>query len=206
MLLTRENIDNRGRNNHIEIGQNVHCHGDMRITVVGDNNKLVIGSNTLLKNGIIRLDKDESEITIGEQCVINAFIHCIASHTKVNIGSNTTIGLAYISLHEKGLISLGKDCMLSGDISMDVSDAHSILDAATLKRINPPEDIIIGEHVWIGQGVNIFKGVTIGANTLIGAKSIVTDSIPRFSIAVGIPAKVLKTGTTWDRNILPMPD
>ena len=53
--------------------------------------------------------------------------------------------------------------------------------------------IIIGENVWIGMNVRICKGVTIGDNSIIGANSVVTKNIPANCIAVGIPAKVVKT-------------
>lgn len=109
-----------------------------------------------------------------------------------------------ITLHEAGSIVIGRDCMLSGDVRMDVSDMHSILDAATKQRINPPEDICIDDHVWIGQGVHILKGTTIGANSILGAKAVVCSAIPSGVIAVGVPAKVVKEGITWDRRRLPI--
>lgn len=55
------------------------------------------------------------------------------------------------------------------------------------------KDIVIGDNVWIGHGVYIMPGVTIGNNSIIGAKAVVTKSIPADSIAVGIPAKVVKS-------------
>lgn len=53
--------------------------------------------------------------------------------------------------------------------------------------------IFIGENVWIGINVRICKGVTIGDNSVIGANSVVTKSIPANCIAVGNPARVIKT-------------
>jgi len=52
--------------------------------------------------------------------------------------------------------------------------------------------IIIEEDVWIGSNVVILSGVRIGRGSVIGAGSIVTKSIPRYSIVGGNPAKVLK--------------
>ena len=61
--------------------------------------------------------------------------------------------------------------------------------------------VIIGDNCWIGQNVRIQKGVTIGENSVIGACSVVTKSIPANCVAVGIPAKVVKT----DIDQLPLP-
>jgi len=52
---------------------------------------------------------------------------------------------------------------------------------------------VIGNDVWIGTRVIILPGVEIGSGSVIGAGSIVSRSIPPYSIAVGAPAKVIRT-------------
>ena len=120
----------------------------------------------------------------------------------LSIGSKTTWMNVFISFHEQGQINIGEDCMFSGDIRMDVSDMHSIIDIKSGNRINPAKNIHIGSHVWVGQGVFITKGVGIGDNVIIGAKSVVSKNIPSESLAVGVPAKVIRKGVTWDRRRL----
>jgi acetyltransferase-like isoleucine patch superfamily enzyme len=53
--------------------------------------------------------------------------------------------------------------------------------------------IVIGNNVYIGYGCIILPGVTIGDNVVIGANSIVSRDIPSNSVAVGSPARVIKT-------------
>ena len=53
--------------------------------------------------------------------------------------------------------------------------------------------ITVGSNVFIGVSAVIMPGVTIGDNCIIGAGSIVTKDIPSNSIAVGVPAKVIKS-------------
>ena len=103
---------------------------------------------------------------------------------------------------EAGTITIGEDCMLSGDITMDVSDMHSILDVETGERVNPPQDIEIGDHVWLAHGVRIMKGAQIGQHSVIGSRSMVLGGIPAHSLAVGAPARVVRAGITWDRRRL----
>jgi acetyltransferase-like isoleucine patch superfamily enzyme len=55
--------------------------------------------------------------------------------------------------------------------------------------------ILIKQGCWIGQNVVILPGVTIGAFSIIGANSVVTKSIPDRCIAIGAPARVIKS---WD--------
>lgn len=58
----------------------------------------------------------------------------------------------------------------------------------------------IGSDVWIGEDVKIMPGITIGNGAIIGAGSIVTKDIPPYSIAVGVPAKVIRK--RFDDNII----
>lgn len=51
--------------------------------------------------------------------------------------------------------------------------------------------VSIGDDCWIGAGATILPGVTIGKGTTIGAGSVVTKSIPPFSVAWGVPARVI---------------
>jgi acetyltransferase-like isoleucine patch superfamily enzyme len=56
-------------------------------------------------------------------------------------------------------------------------------------------EVTIGEDCWIGGHVVILPGVTIGDGVTIGAGSVVTKSIPSWSVAIGSPAKVVKKVT-----------
>ena len=60
---------------------------------------------------------------------------------------------------------------------------------------------IIGDNVYIGPGAKIFGNIRIGNNVAIGANAVVTKSIPDYSVAVGIPAKIVSSKGTTDFNI-----
>ena len=53
--------------------------------------------------------------------------------------------------------------------------------------------IIIGNNVYIGSNALVLPGITIGDNVIIGAGAIVTHDIPSNVVAIGIPAKPIKT-------------
>lgn len=53
--------------------------------------------------------------------------------------------------------------------------------------------VVIKKGCWIGANAIILPGVTIGINSIVGAGSIVTKDVPDYSMAVGCPAKVIKT-------------
>ncbi|HPN14343.1 MAG TPA: DapH/DapD/GlmU-related protein [Spirochaetota bacterium] len=52
--------------------------------------------------------------------------------------------------------------------------------------------IVVEEHAWIGGNSIILPGVTIGKGSVVGAGSVVTKSIPPWSVATGNPARVIK--------------
>ena len=53
--------------------------------------------------------------------------------------------------------------------------------------------ITIKDDVWIGTNVTIVAGVTVGKGSVIAAGAVVTKDIPEYSIAAGVPAKVIKS-------------
>ncbi len=60
---------------------------------------------------------------------------------------------------------------------------------------------MIGNNVYIGNNVIILPGVTIGNNVIIGAGAVVTKNIPDNSVAVGVPARVIKTADEYLEKI-----
>jgi len=60
------------------------------------------------------------------------------------------------------------------------------------------EPVNIGSDVWLGAHVRIMSGVTVGDGCVIGAASVVTRNIPPYSVAVGIPARVIRK--RFERN------
>ena len=54
------------------------------------------------------------------------------------------------------------------------------------------EKIIIEDDVWLGAQVKVLKGVTIGKGAVVGAGAVVNKDIPPYTIAVGVPARVVK--------------
>lgn len=61
--------------------------------------------------------------------------------------------------------------------------------------------ITIGNHVYIGNNVIILPGVNIGNNVIIGAGAVVSKDIPDNSVAVGVPARVIKSADDYFEKI-----
>lgn len=103
-------------------------------------------------------------------------------------------------------IIVGNDFIMSWGIWLRLSDSHAIIDLKTKSMLNLPSTIIIHPHVWLGQDVIVMGGNDIGAGSIIGARAVVTKSVPGASVAVGMPAKVVRTGVSWSRFSHPTPE
>lgn len=90
--------------------------------------------------------------------------------------------------------------MLADNIDIRCGDSHSIIDLSTGKRINYAKNISINDQVWIAAHTQILKGVTIGSNSVIAKGAVVTKDIPSNCIAAGVPAKVVKSNNSWERQ------
>lgn len=123
----------------------------------------------------------------------------------IEIGACTTIGEAcfYLSRTKHTKVKIGQDCMLSSGIIIRTSDGHKISDKDG-NMINPPQDVIISDHVWVGARSMILKGTEIPSNCIVGACTLVNKKFKEENcIIAGVPAKIVKRNINWDRNLPP---
>jgi acetyltransferase-like isoleucine patch superfamily enzyme len=112
---------------------------------------------------------------------------------KIIINSHAGIGMgAHISAAQQ--VVIGEHVLLARNVY--ISDhAHAFEDVTIpimRQGINNIKPVSIGRHSWLGQNVVILPGASIGEHCVIGANSVVNNSIPDFSVAVGSPARVVK--------------
>ena len=89
-------------------------------------------------------------------------------------------------------IRIGDGCMIAEYVSIR-DFTHRIVPGVAMKDSGfDCAPIVIGANVWIGRGALIMPGVTIGDNSIIGAHAVVNRSIPANSVAVGMPARVIR--------------
>ncbi len=90
--------------------------------------------------------------------------------------------------------------MFSYGISLRTTDAHDILDLESGAKLNSPQSIEIGEHVWVGTEALLTKGISVANDVVIGQRALVNKSIEESHVIVaGVPGKIVKRGTTWKR-------
>src|SRR5204863_7335455 len=92
---------------------------------------------------------------------------------------------------------IGEECRIGTHCIIMDNDFHSIEWERRDERPSS-EEVVIEPHVWIGNRVTILKGVRIGFGAVVAGGSVVTKSVPRMSIAAGVPAKVIRSIGTSD--------
>lgn len=128
----------------------------------------------------------------GRNLVIGRHV-ILSAPKKISIGNNVFINVGCI-LHAEGGLSIGDDTKIGPYTTIWTS--NHIFDRTDIPfRTQGDRDapVAIGRDVWIGAGVAIVAGVTIGEGAVVGAGSIVTRDIAPYSVAVGNPARVIRS-------------
>jgi lipopolysaccharide O-acetyltransferase len=105
----------------------------------------------------------------------------------VNIAGGCVISaVSHVRLGRKVL--LARNVYISDHIHAYEDSSSAVLDQG-VSRIEPVD---IGDGAWLGQNVVVCPGVRIGAGAVVGANAVVVDDVPAHSLAVGVPAKVVR--------------
>ena len=143
-------------------------------------------------------------IGAGVRIMPRAWLSVVEEHNGVRyeptleIGSGTGLGhdlvIACIGHVEIGPQVLIADRVAIGDTYHDYRDtSRPIIE----QPMRDPRPVRIGRGAFVGVGSTVLSGVTIGENACVGAGSVVTKDVPPRSVAVGNPARVVRT---WDEQ------
>ena len=98
---------------------------------------------------------------------------------------------------EPWIITLGNNVHITGGTKFITHDGGTLLYRRQIPDLEITKPITVGNDVYIGNNVIILPGVTIGNNVVIGAGAVVSNDIPDNSVAVGVPARVIKTADEY---------
>lgn len=124
-----------------------------------------------------------------------------AKKIGVNMGKNIHIYGKVSWGSEPWIITLGNNVHITDGVRFITHDGGTLLYRHLIPDLEITKPIILGSNVYVGNNVLFMPGVTIGNNVIIGAGAIVTKRIPDNSVAVGVPAKVIKTSDQYFEKI-----
>ena len=172
-----------------QFGKDITLHPSIEFEGAND---VTLGDGVKIRRGaIIRRIGGNSRIHIHEQVTIDSGVNIRTYYdSTLEIGAHTVIG-PYTCL-SGGNLRIGQDCMIASHVSVYANN-HNFSDPnrKIREQSSSRKGIIIEDDCWLGTGVRVVDGVTIGKGSVVGAGAVVTKSLPPYSIAVGIPAKVI---------------
>lgn len=147
--------------------------------------KLVIGKNFKCNNKLT-----SNSLGLIQPCIFNI----ATQNSRIIIGNN--VGISGSTIKAASLVEIGDNVFIGSGCLISDSDSHPI---NYIDRNNNCHEktksspIIIGDNVFIGARSIVLKGVEIGEGAVVGAGSVVSKSIPPFTVAAGNPCKVIKS-------------
>lgn len=127
---------------------------------------------------------------IGEGSVIRPPFRCDYGF-QTHIGARTFANWGLIAL-DVARITIGDDVQIGPNVQL-LTATHPIEPGPRRAKWEGSKPITIKDNVWLGGGVIVLPGVTIGENTVVGAAAVVTKDLPPNVLAVGNPARVVRT-------------
>ena len=111
------------------------------------------------------------------------------SHIRIGARSFANFGLVALDVAR---ITIGDDVQIGTNVQL-LTPTHPVEAEPRRAKWEAARPIAIGDNVWLGSGAIILAGVTIGENTVVGAGAVVTRDLPANVVAMGNPARVIRT-------------
>ncbi|MFN6947053.1 MAG: acyltransferase [Cytophagaceae bacterium] len=160
-------------------------HDDLQL-----HNNVFIGDRVVIYKA-----KDGGPVQIGKGSHIHSdTIIEAGAGGSLTIGANTSIQPRCQFSAYKGSIVIGSNVQIAPNCAFYPYN-HCFTPDEPIKNqpLQTKGGIVVEDDAWLGFGVIVLDGVRIGKGAVIGAGSVVTHDIPDGAIAVGVPARVIKT-------------
>ena len=111
--------------------------------------------------------------------------------SNVRLGARCFANFGLVAL-DVAPITIGDDVQMGPNVQL-LTPTHPVEPQPRRDKWEAARPITIGDNVWLGGGAIVLPGVTIGENTVVGAGAVVTRDLPANVVAVGNPARVVRT-------------
>lgn len=128
--------------------------------------------------------------SFGEESEIRPPLYCDYGY-QIHIGERTFANFGLVAL-DVARITIGDDVQFGPNVQL-LTPTHP--PDAELRRAKweAAEPITIGNNAWLGGGAIVLAGVSVGENAVVGAGAIVTKDVPANTVALGNPARVVRS-------------
>jgi acetyltransferase-like isoleucine patch superfamily enzyme len=154
--------------------------------------RIFLGRRVMIGEGcFLDANTAEGRIELQDDVWVSRGSLIVAGRAEVVVGPATYVGHRCLMYGHAG-IRIGRDVLLANDVQL-ICGNHTFARRDVPIRAQPTEGkpIVVEDDVWLGASAIVLGGVTIGHGTVVGAGSVVTRSLPPYSIARGVPAQVV---------------
>lgn len=128
------------------------------------------------------------------------------AYDHIELGNNVYIGPHATFMAAISTIKIGNKVVFGPHVKIMAGDHRTNVIGQYMydvkeKQPNNDLDVIIEDDVWVGASAIILKGVTVGRGSIIGAGTVVSRSIPPYSVVIGNPGRVIKKRFTPEQII-----
>lgn len=178
----------------VQLGQRAWISGGVDLALAGCSS-LSIGEDVFIPRTIEVRGNDEGRIVIGNCVSIDSGARLqVANEATLSVGDRVGIG-PYNFLNAFDDLTIGADTMFGPFVNVNCADHGMECGRPMREQYGTYASVRIGTDCWLGAMVVVMKGVTIGDGAVIGAGAVVTCDIPEFTVAAGVPAKVIRERT-----------
>jgi maltose O-acetyltransferase len=128
--------------------------------------------------------------SLGDGAQVLAPLHCDYGY-QVNIGAASFVNCGAVFL-DVAAITLGEHVQVGPSVQF-LTPTHPLEPQLRRTGLEAGLPITVANNVWLGGGAILLPGVSVGENTVVGAGAVVTKSLPANVVAVGNPARVIRT-------------
>lgn len=155
--------------------------------------ELQIGSNCFIDDYVTIYGQDGSIVLEKQVHLYRGTIVEVGQGGRVVIGADTHVQPGCTLNGYLRQIRIGRNVMIAPGCGLTPYQ-HRLDDLTrpmSRQDLTSKGDILIEDDVWLGMGVKVMDGVRIGRGAVVGANAVVTGDIPPYSIAAGVPARVI---------------
>lgn len=109
---------------------------------------------------------------------------------NIHVGKNFTANYN-VTILDGAPVTFGDYCMVGPGTLISTTGHPQTAEGRRLRQAYS-RPVTFGDDVWIGGNVSVMPGVTVGSNVIIGAGAVVTRDVPSNSVALGVPARVVR--------------
>ena len=162
------------------------------------------GRGVTLERGVIIDALMRNGVELGGNVMIGPYAVLVCAPMTnlgegIKMGANSAVG-AFSFLGSSGPITIGENVIMGQHVSFHPEN-HNIerTDIPIRDQATTRVGIVVEDDVWVGANVTFLDGARVGRGSVIGAGAVVRGEIPAWSVAVGVPARVVRTRKPQDK-------